>query len=530
VSARVIVVGGGPVGLTTALLLARQGVRVLLIERDGSAPHCQHGLAPHCQHGLAPHCQHAASPRLPRTVSLDDESLRIWQACGLEERILDDWEGGEQGAVMCRYLTPDGRTFLRLRQAESDFGYPQAVVVHEGRITDVLAAAAARDGRITLRSGCTVLALQQDADRVRVTVRDAGDALSTESADWLVACDGARSTVRGLLGIAMHGTTLEHPWLVANLADTEPVRHASIRCDPRRSSVMVSIPHGVRRIECMLQPREEERIGRSDEEVRAILASIWSEAATAPILSASVVRFESRMAERWRLGRVFLAGDAAHLSPPFAAQGLAAGLRDAANIACKLGGVLQGWLAPEDLASYEAERRPHQERLSRLALRLGRIMAPRSIPEAVAVQGAVRMLTALPFADRLLHMRGRAIRAHYRVGYIGSGPAAGAFLPQPEIVLPHGGIRRLDDLLGSRLAWIVIGAGDRPAAAFTAARAAASAADTPRLVENIDFRDPSRTLQRTLGRCSRVLVRPDRIIHTHVPAAGRLPYLFGRTA
>jgi 3-(3-hydroxy-phenyl)propionate hydroxylase len=510
VSARAIVVGGGPVGLTTALLLARQGVRVLVLERDGAAQRTTR----------------ATGQRLPRTVSLDDESLRTWQACGIEDRILGDWEGGEQGAVMCRYLTPGGRTFLRLRQAETDFGYPQAVVVHEGRITDVLAAAAARDGRITLRSGCSVSALNQDAACVRVTMRDAAGALSTESADWVVACDGARSTVRGLLGIAMHGATLETPWLVANLADTEPVRHAAIRCDPRRSSVMVSIPHGVRRIECMLRPDEEARVEQGGEAVRAILASIWSEAASTPILSASVVRFESRMAERWQLGRVFLAGDAAHLSPPFAAQGLTAGLRDAANIACKLGGVIQGWLRPEDLASYEAERRPHQERLSRLALRLGRIMAPRSIPEAVAVQGAVRMLTALPFVDRLLHMRGRAIRPHYRAGFIGSGVAAGAFLPQPTIVLPHGGIRRLDDLLGSQLAWIAIGDGDRPGVGCTEA----FAPDAPRLVENIDFRDPSRTLQRALGRGSRVLVRPDRIIHTHLQAAGRLPHLFGRTA
>ncbi|MFM7261260.1 MAG: FAD-dependent oxidoreductase, partial [bacterium] len=227
---RVLVVGGGPVGLTTALLLARHGLRVTLVERD------------------------EAQRRCVRTVALDDESLRIWQACGLEQRLMDDWDGGPAGELVCQYLTPAGRVFLGLRRCEGDLGYPQAVAVHEGRIAATLASVAARHPDIDVLQGRSVVALAQDADGVFVDLQADDGTTTRERADWVVACDGGHSTVRGLLGIDMRGETLEASWLVANVEEDEPVLHATIRCDPRRPSVMVSVPHGVRRIECLLQP------------------------------------------------------------------------------------------------------------------------------------------------------------------------------------------------------------------------------------------------------------------------------------
>jgi 3-(3-hydroxy-phenyl)propionate hydroxylase len=484
----VLVIGGGPVGLTTALLLVRHGMRVMLVERE-------------------------KHPRRPvRTVALDDESLRVWQTCGIADRIVSDWDGGPDGEVMCRYLTPGGRTFLGLRQAEGDFGYPQAVAVHEGRIAEALSAAVERHAGIEVRRGETVVALSQDEDLVEVGLRCSDGHLRHERASWAIACDGAESAVRGLLGVAMPGETLEAPWLVANVVERAPVLHATIRCDPRRPSVMVSVPHGVRRIECMLTEPEADVIRNDDHAARTMLASVWPEAAQAHIMERAVLRFEARIAERWRVGRVFLAGDAAHVSPPFAGQGLAAGLRDAANIAFKLAGATQGWLPIDVLDTYERERRPHQERLIRLAMRLGRLMTPRTMASAIAVQGIVRAATAFPFVDRMLHLRGRAIRPRYREGFVGDGRLAGTYLPQPHVRTADSEPRRLDDLLGERMTWIAVGRG----AERGALQGVAVAPGDTVLIENRDFKDPERVLQRTFGRRSVLFVRPDRVVHTHL--------------
>lgn len=486
-SRRVIVIGGGPVGLTAALLLARYGMRVALVERE-----------------LRPR-------RRVRTVALDDESLRVWQACGIADRIASDWDGGAEGEVMCRYLTPGGRTFLGLRQTGGDLGYPQAVAVHEGCIAEALSAAVERHPGIVVHRGETAVSLSQDDDGVEIGLRDEAGHLRHERGSWAIACDGCDSVVRGLLGVDMPGETLESSWLVANVAESTPVLHATIRCDPRRPSVMVSVPHGVRRIECMLEDREADSVRSDEGAARAMLASVWPEAARAEIIERAVLRFDARIARHWRVGRVFLAGDAAHVSPPFAGQGLAAGLRDAANLAFKMAGAAQGWLPTAVLETYERERRPHQERLTRLALRLGRLMTPRSMAAALATQGIVRAATALPFADRMLHLRGRAVRPRYREGFIGAGRLAGDYLPQPKVGTVDGQVRMLDELLGERMTWIALGRGSERGAM----QGIPVASGDTVLIENRDFRDPARVLQGTFGRRSVLLVRPDRIVHTH---------------
>jgi hypothetical protein len=148
-------------------------------------------------------------------------------------------------------------------------------------------------------------------------------------------------------------------------------------------------------------------------------------------------------------------------------------------------------------------------------------MTPRTTLGALATQGLVSAATTLPFADRVLHMRGRAIQPRYRVGLLGEGRAAGACLPQPTIVV-QGESRRLDEILGLRMTWLVLGDGEAVAEHDAIRDATARASNGDRvLVENRDFQDPSCVLQRALGRRSVLCVRPDRIIHTHRPARAR---------
>jgi 3-(3-hydroxy-phenyl)propionate hydroxylase len=448
-----------------------------------------------------------------RAVALDDECLRVWQACGLEQVLDDDWDGGTPGQVICRYLSPRGYTFLKLTQRESDLGYPHAVAIHEPRITAKLRQAAERDPMIEYLGGCEVTGISQDDRQVVLRIAGPGAALERAGA-WAVACDGASSRIRSLLGIGMRGAALPHPWLVVNLEDGEPLDHAQIRCDPRGPSVTMSLPHGLRRIECMLDADDAGAWLWEDESVRARLSAAWPGAATAVILTRSIVRFTARIAERWRCGRVFLAGDAAHTTPPFAAQGLATGLRDASNIAFKLAGVCQGWLPEGVLETYESERRPHQERMIRLALRLGALMMPRSPWQAACSQLAVLTAARLAAVRRHLQMRGRGIRPVYAHGFRRGGGKAGQCVPQPWVEVPGRGRVRFDSLLGLRMTWVAVGSGEHPGSAG----GVAIAADDTVLVENRDFRDPGRVLQRSLGAGTIALIRPDRIIYSHLPS------------
>jgi 3-(3-hydroxy-phenyl)propionate hydroxylase len=274
----------------------------------------------------------------------------------------------------------------------------------------------------------------------------------TVRARYLVGCDGARSPVREALGVGCFDFQFDEPWLVVDAkvppGSATPDLNLQI-CDPARPTTCVLGGPGRHRWEFMLLPGETAE-GLLDEAVVHRLIAPWN-CGPIEIERKAVYRFHGLAAERWRVGRVLLAGDAAHQMPPFAGQGMCSGLRDAANLAWKLAAILAGRAGDALLDSYQAERDPHVRGLIQVAIGMGRVVCTLD-PAAAAARDASMLAARASGAPALPPLR----QAPFAAGCILAGaPAAGELFPQPTA---GAGVERvrMDDVLGDG-AWLITG-------------------------------------------------------------------------
>ncbi len=231
---------------------------------------------------------------------------------------------------------------------------------------------------VEVRWATTLEVVDRRADHVDVYVRPSEGGRSERlRARWVVGCDGGSSRVRSQLGVAFDGRTAPQRWIVVDALVDRPLRkapHPHFVGDRARPMVTLPMSPGRHRWEWMVHPGEDPAPLLAPAAIEQAVGR-WLDGETAEIERAVVYTFHTRMAARWRRGRVLLAGDAAHLTPPFAGQGFSSGARDVANLSWKLAAVLRG--APASLLdTYEQERRPHVAAMQRLANLMGSLVQP----------------------------------------------------------------------------------------------------------------------------------------------------------
>lgn len=428
----VVVVGSGPVGLTLANLLGRYEVPTLLVEKN------------------------AETVREPRAVSIDDESLRAMQATGLVDDVLQNVVPGYGS----HYLSPAGRCFARVEPTGTPYGFPRRNAFRQPVLEATLQRGLARFGGVRTLYGWRLARHEQSTQGVTLQlVGPAGEARQV-TCDYLVGCDGASSTVREQLGIGLLGTTFDERWLIVDLENHDNrSKHTDVFCDRRRPAIALPGPDRTRRYEFKLLPGEQDEDLLDDKTVSRLLRDHAADPA-ATVVRKVVYRFHARVAQRWSDGRVFIAGDAAHLTPPFAGQGMNSGIRDTLNLAWKLAAVVQGIAGPRLLDTYECERKDHVWEMIRLALRMGLVMSPPNAVAGLLTRTAFRALRLWPSAaDYILQMKHKPV-PRFRTGFLiqdampPKRSLVGKLLPQPLVQTPCGNSVLLDDRLGSRFALV----------------------------------------------------------------------------
>lgn len=429
----VLVVGLGPVGAALASLLGSYGVRTLVVDKS---------------HEIF---------TAPRAIALDNEALRILQMAGIRE---GDFETVAIPRVLMR--SPQAGEFGCVNTAGSIDGHPKLVTFHQPTLERVLRSRLASLPTVEIALGWELQALQEGLEDVTASLRSSEGRIRGVSARYIVGADGASSRVRQLLDLDFKGATYAEDWLIVDAQRPKPsIDHIEFICDPARPCPHMLAPAGRERWEFMLRPGETREQMESDDSIRKLLAP-WGKPEEMAIERRAVYRFHARVAQRFSKGRCFLAGDAAHITPPFVGQGLVAGLRDAANLGWKLAWVIQGLAAESILDSYDAERRPHARAMIRLARFMGRLVMPSSAPAAWFIHGLLRQLRRLPAFRRYFDELGIKPRNCFSSGLFvkgrgGSRLVRGGVLPQGWLRTGSGEILLSDELIGNGLTLIGFG-------------------------------------------------------------------------
>ena len=416
----VAIVGFGPAGAVAAGLLGGQGISVFVCDKS---------------HDVY---------ELPRAFALDHEIMRVFQQLGIEDQVLAYTEP----FTPSEFFGVDGQLIKRFTTVEPPYplAYVPSLVFTQPPVERILRAHVRSLATVDIALGCQFTGLTQDSKNVTLQVQGVGEV----RARYVLACDGATSTARNAVGIGLQDLGFDQAWLVVDVLLNEQglakLPKTSVQyCEPERPCTFLIGPKNHRRWEIAINAGEDPKHLATPEGTWKLL-SRWIAPADGTLWRQASYRFHALVADRWRIGRVFVAGDAAHQQPPFLGQGMCQGIRDVANLSWKLAAVLRGEAGEGLLNSFGTERKTHVTELTQRIKAIGQLIGERDVGKArdrdaqllAQCQGVVK---SVPRQDVQPALQG---------GVLSAAPhaARGTLFPQPWVVQGTS-TRRLDAITGT---------------------------------------------------------------------------------
>lgn len=418
----VAIVGFGPTGAIAAGLLGKKGIRTFVCDK---------------------------SPDVydkPRAIALDHEISRVFQHMGIGKKIKPFLEPFSDSV----FYGVDGQVIKQMSTVAAPYplSHTPSVVFSQPPVEKILRDYVNSHASVTVSLGVTLVDIAQDTEQATLSLQDLNGVTSQVKAKYVIACDGASSTVRSLVGIELDDLGFDEPWLVVDVLVNEQglakLPQTSVQyCNPERPSTYVIGPGNHRRWEISINEGEDPKALATPEGTWKLLAP-WLTQQDGTLWRQASYRFHALVADQWRKDRVFVAGDSAHQQPPFLGQGMCQGVRDVVNLCWRLDAVLKNEASESLLDSYGLERKAHVMELTTRIKGIGKIITERDVNKARArdaklLQDCGGVVKPMPRQD---------VQPALSAGLLGAviHPARGTIFPQPLLVLSDGSQVRMDDV------------------------------------------------------------------------------------